>query len=58
MTKGGGATQGGAMKIYWILGIVMGSMLLARQAKEGDQDVNYDEAKVPAYDLPELLVTA
>ena len=26
--------------------------------KEEDKDVNYDETKVPAYDLPELLVTA
>ncbi|MCB1126242.1 MAG: hypothetical protein KDM81_07085, partial [Verrucomicrobiae bacterium] len=26
--------------------------------KENDSDVNYDEARVPAYDLPPLLVTA
>lgn len=30
----------------------------AREPKEGDKDVNYDESKVPAYDLPPLLVTA
>ena len=28
----------------------------AREAKEYDNDVNYDEAKVPHYDLPQLLV--
>ena len=30
----------------------------AREPKEGDQDVIYDETKIPAYDLPPLLVTA
>ena len=30
----------------------------ARELKEGDKDVNYDETKIPAYDLPPLLVTA
>jgi hypothetical protein len=29
-----------------------------RQLKEHDSDVNYDEAKIPHYDLPPLLVTA
>jgi|TARA_B110000879_G_C11181897_1_gene518895 hypothetical protein len=45
------------MKVFLILGLLVGSAVLARQAKEGDKDVNYDESKVPAYDLPELLVT-
>ena len=29
-----------------------------RERKEYDSDVNYDEAKIPHYDLPPLLVTA
>ncbi len=32
--------------------------LLAREKKEYDNDVNYDESKTPHYDLPPLLVTA
>ena len=30
----------------------------AREQKEFDSDVNYNEAKIPHYDLPSLLVTA
>ncbi len=30
----------------------------AREKKEGDADVSYDEARLPHYDLPPLLVTA
>jgi hypothetical protein len=30
----------------------------AREKKEADRDVNYDEARIPHYDLPPLLVTA
>ncbi len=30
----------------------------AREKKEYDSDVNYDESKIPPYDLPPLLVTA
>ena len=30
----------------------------AREAKEYDSDVNYDESKVPHYDLPDPLLTA
>ena len=30
----------------------------AREAKEYDRDVNYDEARLPTYDLPPLLLTA
>jgi hypothetical protein len=39
------------------LGLSAG-VLLARQLKEFDDDVNYDEARVPHYDLPDPLVTA
>ncbi len=31
---------------------------LAREAKEYDKNVNYDEARLPAYDLPPLLVSS
>lgn len=31
---------------------------LAREPKESDKDVNYDEARLPRYDLPSLLVTS
>ena len=31
--------------------------LQSRESKEYDNDVNYDEAKTPHYDLPKLLVT-
>ena len=49
----------GMMKFQVILMMVlMMVMSFGREGKEGDKDVNYDEAKVPAYDLPELLVTA
>ena len=48
----------GMMKFQVILMMVMIVMSFGREGKEGDKDVNYDEAKVPAYDLPELLVTA
>ena len=30
----------------------------AREAKERDKDLNYDEDKLPRYDLPPLLVAA
>lgn len=33
------------------------SSSLAREAKERDKDVNYDEARLPHYDLPPLLVS-
>ena len=45
------------MKYQVILVLVMMGVSFGRQAKEGDKDVNYDEAKIPAYDLPDLLVT-
>ena len=37
---------------------LLASPTLAREAKEYDGDVNYDEAKIPHYDLPALLVTS
>ena len=37
--------------------LVYTSSVSAQQAKEFDSDVNYDEARIPHYDLPELLVT-
>ena len=45
------------MKYQVILVLVMMGVSFGRQAKEGDKDVYYDEAKIPAYDLPDLLVT-
>lgn len=33
-------------------------MAVAREPKESDKDVNYDEARLPAYDLPPLLLTS
>jgi hypothetical protein len=36
----------------------MAGVSAAREAKEHDRDVNYDEARIPHYDLPPLLVTA
>lgn len=40
--------------------LLVGSVccLEAREPKEFDNDVNYDEARLPHYDLPPLLVTA
>lgn len=45
------------MKFQGIMMLAMVVAVFGREAKEGDKDVNYDEDKVPAYDLPELLVT-
>ncbi|MDG2125699.1 MAG: hypothetical protein P8J87_18510, partial [Verrucomicrobiales bacterium] len=39
-----------------LMGLPM--VVAGREAKEGDADVNYDEGRIPAYDLPPLLVTA
>lgn len=41
-----------------ILLLVFGVTANAREPKEYDRDVNYDEARLPAYDLPPLLLTA
>ena len=57
MTGDSWGTHIGTMKYQVILILVMMGVNFGRQAKEGDKDVNYDEAKVPTYDLPELLVT-
>ncbi|MHC4074615.1 MAG: alpha/beta hydrolase family protein [Planctomycetota bacterium] len=35
-----------------------GDVAMSREPKENDSDVNYDESKVPHYDLPPLLVSA
>lgn len=45
------------MKFQGILMFAMVAAVFGREAKEGDKDVNYEEGKVPAYDLPDLLVT-
>ena len=49
-----------AKGILLLLSLVLLSMIpaLAREEKEYDSDVNYDESKIPHYDLPPLLVTA
>jgi len=50
------------MKAFTLATALFASLLaidgVAREPKENDSDVIYDEAKVPHYDLPELLVTA
>ena len=43
--------------ILTALGISVGA-LFARELKEFDNNVNYDEARVPQYDLPDPLITA
>lgn len=40
------------------LALIMGVPADAREPKEYDHDVNYDEARLPAYHLPPLLLTA
>jgi hypothetical protein len=41
-----------------ILTIALCAVASAREPKEHDADVNYDEARLPSYDLPPLLVAA
>ncbi|MCA9213203.1 MAG: acetylxylan esterase [Planctomycetales bacterium] len=41
-----------------LLVVCIASQLFAREPKEFDKDVNYDEARLPHYDLPPLLLTA
>jgi len=41
-----------------VLLLSSGDVALSREPKENDSDVNYDESKVPHYDLPPLLVSA
>ncbi|SVD82716.1 uncharacterized protein METZ01_LOCUS435570, partial [marine metagenome] len=43
--------------ILTALGLSVGA-LFARELKEFDNDANYDEARVPHYDLPDPLITA
>ena len=45
------------IKISTFLYILPLLSLHSREAKEYDNDVNYDESKTPHYDLPKLLVT-
>jgi hypothetical protein len=40
------------------LSLFVQSVLTAREAKEYDKDVNYDEKRLPEYDLPPLLVSS
>ena len=49
-----------AKGILLLLSLVLLSTIpaLAREEKEYDSDVNYDETNIPHYDLPPLLVTA
>jgi hypothetical protein len=49
-----------AKGILLLLGLLLLSAIPApaREDKEHDSDVNYDESRVPHYDLPPLLVTA
>ena len=42
--------------VIWLL--ICFTLAFGRQKKEYDFDVNYDETKVPAFDLPKLLVSA
>ncbi|MBN2130690.1 MAG: hypothetical protein JW741_14400, partial [Sedimentisphaerales bacterium] len=45
--------------ILWLTVLLLGTApALAREPKEYDSDVIYDESKIPHYDLPPLLVTA
>lgn len=53
--------QLGRMNRFFILlmfAIVVCPNLDAREAKEYDKDVNYDEERIPDYDLPPLLVSS
>lgn len=38
--------------------LLSSTLVFSREKKEYDSDVNYDESKIPHYDLPPLLVTA
>lgn len=46
------------MKFQGIVMLLTVAVVFGREAKEGDKDVNYSGDKVPAYDLPKVLVTA
>lgn len=48
------------MKPRWWVWFLMAWVAVpgaAREAKEYDKDLNYDEARLPAYDLPPLLIS-
>jgi hypothetical protein len=49
------------IRVFCLAGLLLMSLpglCGARQNKEDDSDVNYDEARVPRYDLPDPLVSA
>lgn len=47
------------MRLPVVLALLIScSVLQAREKKEYDADVNYDEARLPHYDLPPVLVTS
>jgi hypothetical protein len=50
--------RGFCLSLITSIGCVLAITAAAEQLKERDKDVNYEEAKVPAYDLPPLLLTA
>ena len=41
-----------------LITLLVPTLLSAREAKEYDQDVNYEENRLPEYDLPPLLVSS
>ncbi len=44
--------------VFLALGLFSNMLVFSQQKKEFDNDVNYDESKVPYYDLPDPLVSA
>ena len=46
------------LKVFILLSLLVMPSSAAREAKERDKDVNYDEEKIPSYDLPPLLVAS
>jgi len=44
--------------MIWVCLLVLPSHTEAREAKEHDKDVEYDESRLPRYDLPPLLVSS
>ena len=48
------------MKLFlpWIALLFITQASPAREAKEYDKDVNYDEGRTPHYDLPPLLISS
>ena len=46
-----------ALIVLPVLVLASSNPVPAREAKELDNDINYDDRKTPHYDLPPLLVT-